>query len=151
MLSTHTNTHIPVGDVSSICCVFVTVSLCTWLLDQRNMLVFALIVRQLWKLYRLLKTSPLVQQWQCVLNDISTHHSVGFLGPWIFWIMWKCYCQWACKGGFHSSVCHARAGLGGLKVKYKEQDKMQACWPSLSAVTGSYQHSEICFWINLVL
>jgi len=52
---THTHTHVPVRDVTSICCVFVTVSLCSWLLDQRNWLVFALIVRQLVELYRLLK------------------------------------------------------------------------------------------------
>jgi hypothetical protein len=47
-----------------------------------------------WKTLQSAKTmSPLVQWFQKAVNDISTHHFAGFLGPRTFWDMWKRNCQ----------------------------------------------------------
>ena len=50
------------------------------MLYQRNTSVSALIVKQIWKLFRLLKQRPHWYGRARALNDISTYHSVGLFG-----------------------------------------------------------------------
>jgi len=49
--------------------------------DQRNMLVFAVIARWLWKDFMLPKMPPLVHQCKKALNDISTQHTME-----LYWV-----------------------------------------------------------------
>jgi hypothetical protein len=68
------------------------------LLDQRNTWVFALLIMQLWKLFRLLKLHPIGKTMPRALNDLSAHHSEPHLVPWTFRWKWKWNCQISSQG-----------------------------------------------------
>ena len=94
-------------------------------LHQRNTLVFALMVKQLWKLYRLLNQRP---HWYGRAKGrwmVSPPIICGtLLGPRTFWNTWKWSCRWARKGGFRSPFCWTGAGAGSLKAEYKEENSV---------------------------
>jgi hypothetical protein len=98
-----------------------------WMLDQRNMLVFALTVRGALEAPEAAKIiSPLVKQCQKALNDILTKHSVG-----LFWVPGRsrvCGNEIASKlardGTVHQFVGHELA----LRNSRQNIRKKIKCW-----------------------